>query len=123
MERGIAIVVRRRDEKAAIGREGEERCEERGGTGTRREHELWGDVSLMSLSGWEGVQYYGICALFVLPACAPWKPCREEAGDGFMGFYRQHERSVPVGVAGDAIVFVAGIDKEFNDIQEAELGS
>ena len=40
-----------------------------------------------------------------------------------MGFYRQHERSVPVGVAGYAIVFVAGIDEEFNDIQEAELGS
>lgn len=35
-------------------------------------------------------------------------------------FYREHERGVPVGVAGDAIVVVAGVDEELDDCVEAE---
>lgn len=37
-------------------------------------------------------------------------------------FHREHERGVPVGVAGDAISVMAGVDEELDDRVQAELG-
>lgn len=66
---------------------------------------------------------YSIRALFVLPAYAAGEARGEEGGDGVVGGGgREGERGVPVGIAGDAVVFVAGGDEVLDEVEEAELG-
>lgn len=86
-----------------------------------------GDVSpgILSLQGtWrEESDDYSISALFVLPANTTREARSEEGRDRVVRrFYREHERRVPVGVAGDAILVVAGINEECDDFVEAERG-
>lgn len=65
---------------------------------------------------------YSIGPLLVLPSYTAREPRREGGGDCVVGFFdREHERRVPVGIAGDAIVVVAGVDEELDDFVEAEL--
>ena len=66
---------------------------------------------------------YSIRALLVLPAYAAGETRGEEGGDCVVAAGGcKGERGVPVGVAGDAVVFVAGGDEVLDEVEEAELG-
>ncbi|KAI4129788.1 MAG: hypothetical protein LQ347_003638, partial [Umbilicaria vellea] len=127
MQRRVAVVVRRGEEKPGIRRERQERGEERGGARAGREHQLLREMSTQPT--WyhtprrgRGGGDYGISSMLVLPSYTAREPRREGSGDCAVGlFNREHEGRVPVGVARDAIIVVAGVDEELDDFVEAEL--
>lgn len=66
---------------------------------------------------------HGIGALFILPGYIAWEPRCEVGGHRVVGcFDCDDERGVPVCVAGDAMGFVAGVEEEGDNGEEAEVG-